>query len=157
MQCKRCGAINFGGYCPICGYNSIKLGLEGFGEIFPINDWATEKLNWYKNCNLNNLLNYNEKKINISLTLNRNNLNIKESNNIIINNIQNNANDPMDLNRYSSFSQLSNKKWIDKINEDSGFVSRVSIDKNNENDMEQEKKPKKIKNKNKNIDKTILH
>ena len=145
-QCKRCGSFIFGGFCPICGNDPIKFRTENRINTFSEDKWIAEKLN------------NTDQKIPIGLegTLNKKieNKNILKKGKILRANAEYPIPDLVDrkpnindLAKHVSINQELNAKWLERLNEDSGFIDNISgfIIKKDSNSLKENIKKEKKK------------
>ncbi|MHA1230978.1 MAG: hypothetical protein ACTSPQ_10060 [Candidatus Helarchaeota archaeon] len=120
MLCKRCGAITFGGYCPVCKINDIRLGLTDFPGTFPRIEWIEDKIKYIKGQKIPDSISVE----NPQLHLNHNSNYDQMSKNLESLKIQKNG--IFNLIDHVNMIQKRINDWINKIDEDSGFIKDIS-------------------------------
>lgn len=129
MLCKRCGAITFGGYCPVCKINDIRLGLTDFPGTFPRIEWIEDKIKYIKGQKIPDSISVESINIerninNPQIHLNHNFNSDQMSKNLESLKIQKNG--IFNLIDHGYIIQKRINDWINKIDEDSGFIKDVS-------------------------------
>ena len=155
MQCNRCGSLTFGGFCPVCGFNFIKIRMPNNRMMFSSNQWVEEKLNWRKLRDNKGQINPNKLGIKNKAPLDINNNFIKTSGNPILEHFQEKGISSRNLASRVSINQKLHVDWVREINEDSNFIESISPEIK-ENDPREVIKEKIKKSKKKDIDDLIL-
>lgn len=124
-QCKRCGSFTFGGFCPICGNDPIKFGIENRINTFSDDKWITEKLKNTEEEIPIGLEGKMTKKIENKKILNKNKI-LRAKVEYPIQDLVDRKPNLNDLSKYVSINQELNAKWLKRLNEDSGFIDDIS-------------------------------
>lgn len=124
-QCKRCGSFTFGGFCPICGTDSIKLGIENRINTFNEDRWIAEKLNTTDSKNLIGLEATRSKEIEDKKILKKDKI-LRAKVEYPMPDLVDRKPNINDLAKYVSINQELNTEWMKRLKEDSGFIDDIS-------------------------------
>jgi RNA polymerase subunit RPABC4/transcription elongation factor Spt4 len=124
-QCKRCGSFTFGGFCPVCGNDPIKLGIENRINTFNEDRWIAEKLNIADQKNLIVLEATGSRKIEDKKILKKDKI-LRAKAEYPMPDLVDRKPNINELAKYVSVNQELNTKWLNKLNEDSGFIDDIS-------------------------------
>ncbi|MBD3230018.1 MAG: hypothetical protein GF329_17680 [Candidatus Lokiarchaeota archaeon] len=124
-QCKICGSITFGGYCPVCGTNRVKLRFDQ-KQIFQSDDWIKKRVNAAKQVGASSIITPQNKEVKKKPNLEKKIPHKYENRDKILEYFENKAQAKKIMADHVSLNQKLNFKWIERINKDSGFIENVS-------------------------------